>query len=53
MYERFIDQGWTSKLARELHDELAPRMVKMVTISGHLALLEAGLVQPAYETVEQ
>lgn len=48
MYERFYDQGWTSKLARDLHDELAPKMVKIVTIAWHLALLEAGLVRPVY-----
>lgn len=47
MYERFYDQGWTSKLAREVHDELAPKMVKIVTIAWHLALQDAEQLQPA------
>ena len=52
MYERFYDNGWTSKLARDMHDELAPRMVKTVTLAWHLALQEAGHPQlaPAYIT---
>lgn len=51
MYERFYEQGWTSKLARDMHDELAPRMVKTVTIAWHLALLEAGVREAAYEPI--
>ena len=41
MYERFYDNGWTSKLAQDIRDELAPRMVKMITIAWHLALQAA------------
>jgi len=41
MYERFYDTGWTSKLAQEVRDELAPRMVKVITVAWHLALIEA------------
>jgi hypothetical protein len=41
MYERFYDSGWTSRLAQEVRDELAPRMVKIITVAWHLALLEA------------
>lgn len=51
MYERFYDTGWTSKLASEVRDELAPRMVKVITIAWHLALLDAGLSEPALETI--
>lgn len=40
MYERFYEHGWTHKLAQEIRDELAPRMVKTITIAWHLALLE-------------
>ncbi len=40
MYERFYETGWTSKLAREVRDELAPRMVKIITVAWHLALRE-------------
>jgi hypothetical protein len=53
MYERFYDQGWTSKLAREIHDELAPRLVKIVTIAWHLALIEAGQAQPVFAEADQ
>jgi hypothetical protein len=53
MYERFYDHGWTSKLAREIHDELAPKMVNTVTVAWHLALIEAGVSEPAYETVTE
>ena len=41
MYERFYEAGWTTKLAQEVRDELAPRMVKMITIAWHSALLES------------
>lgn len=52
MYERFYDNGWTAKLAREIHDELAPKMVCIVTLAWHLALLEAGVVMPEYVSSE-
>jgi hypothetical protein len=51
MYERFYDHGWTSKLAREVHDELAPRLVKIVAIAWHLALIEAGVEERELRTV--
>ncbi len=41
MYERFYETGWNSKLAQEIRDELAPRMVKTVTLAWHSALEEA------------
>jgi hypothetical protein len=46
MYERFYENGWTSKLARDMHDELAPRMVKVVTLAWHLALQESKVLEP-------
>lgn len=45
MYERFYQHGWTSKLTRDVRRELAPRMVKMVTLAWYAALCDAGLVQ--------
>ena len=51
MYERFYDHGWTSKLAREVHDELAPRLVKTVAIAWHLALVEAGADARELQTI--
>jgi hypothetical protein len=52
MYERFYEHGWTSKLAREMHDELAPRTVKIITLAWHLALQEAKGPELAPVTVE-
>jgi hypothetical protein len=51
MYDRFCDTGWTNKLAREVRDELAPRMVKMITLAWHLALESAA--QPELATVTE
>ena len=45
MYERFYDSGWTTKLAQEVRDELAPRMVKIITVAWHLALRDAELTR--------
>ena len=41
MYERFYETGWNTKLAQEIRDELAPRMIKTVTLAWHAALTEA------------
>ena len=46
MYERFYDHGWTSKLARDLHDEMVPRMEKLIAIAWHLALRDAYSMEP-------
>lgn len=41
MYERYYRLGWTKKLNREVRRELAPRIVKMVTLAWYLAVQEA------------
>ncbi|HSH18597.1 MAG TPA: hypothetical protein VK978_04395 [Candidatus Saccharimonadales bacterium] len=41
MYERFYQKGWTQKLSRDIRKELAPRMVKMVTLAWYAAVQEA------------
>lgn len=41
IYERFIARGWTQPLCRDVRRELAPRMVKMVTLAWYAAALEA------------
>lgn len=41
MYERFYETGWNAKLAGEIRDELAPKMIKTVTLAWHQALREA------------
>jgi len=48
MYKRYMDRGWTQKLSRDIRRELAPRMVRMVTLAWYAALCDAGLVpEPA------
>lgn len=44
MYERFIKKGWTARLSRDIRRELAPRMVRMVTVAWYAALCDAGLI---------
>lgn len=44
LYERFISRGWTQALCSDVRKELAPRMVKMVTLSWYAAAYEAGRV---------
>jgi hypothetical protein len=41
MYERFYRKGWTPSLSLDIRRELAPRMVKIVTLAWFCALKEA------------
>lgn len=41
MFHRFYRLGWTKKLAREVRQELAPQLVKTVTLAWYLAVLQA------------
>jgi hypothetical protein len=41
MYERFYKKGWTPALALDVRREIAPRMVKIVTLAWFCALKEA------------
>jgi len=41
MYERFYRKGWTPSLSLDIRRELAPRMVKVVTLAWFNALKEA------------
>lgn len=43
MYERFLRQGWTLKLTREVRKELAPRIVQTIAILWLLAIDESGI----------
>lgn len=43
MYERYLRQGWTPKLMRDIRRDLAPRMVKMVTLAWFAAVTEANV----------
>lgn len=42
MYERFLRRGWSMKLVREIRNELAPRIVRSITVAWVLALDESG-----------
>jgi hypothetical protein len=42
LYGRFYTRGWTQKLARDLRREMAPRMVKIITLAWYAASLQAG-----------
>jgi hypothetical protein len=41
LYARFYDRGWTQHLSRDIRRELAPRMVRMVTLAWYSAAREA------------
>ncbi|HEX5744533.1 MAG TPA: hypothetical protein VFX84_03750 [Candidatus Saccharimonadales bacterium] len=41
LYDRFIVGGWTPRLARQVRNEMAPRMVKMITLAWYCAYMEA------------
>ncbi len=41
IYERFCKLGWTQSVARDVKKELAPRMVKTVTLAWYSAVQEA------------
>jgi hypothetical protein len=42
LYDTFYDYGWTAKLARQIRQELAPTLVRAVTIVWFSAAREAG-----------
>jgi hypothetical protein len=41
LYDRFYVAGWTRSLSRDVRQQLAPRMVRMVTLAWYAASLEA------------
>jgi hypothetical protein len=41
IYDRFCVLGWTQSISRDVRREMAPRMVKMVTLAWYAACLEA------------
>lgn len=41
IYERFILKGWTASVSRDVRHELAPRMVKMITLAWYAACRQA------------
>lgn len=45
MYDRFCSRGWTIKLARDVRNELAPTIIKTVTLAWYSAMRDAGLLR--------
>lgn len=41
LYDRFMAGGWTVRLTRQVRKEMAPRMVKMITLAWYCAYMEA------------
>lgn len=41
LYDRFIAGGWTLRLTRQVRRQLAPRMVRMITLAWYAAYWEA------------
>lgn len=41
LYDRFIAGGWTLRLTRQVRKQLAPRMVRMITLAWYAAFCEA------------
>lgn len=41
MYERYLRRGWSTKLAREIRQELAPRIVRSIVVAWILAIDES------------
>lgn len=46
LYELFYKSGWTPRLAYQVRQQLAPRIVRTVTLAWYLALLEAKQLKP-------
>jgi hypothetical protein len=45
MYERFLKRGWTPRLIRDVRNELAPIMMKTVSLVWYSAMRDAGLLR--------
>lgn len=43
MFESYLKDGWTSKLSRQTREELAPLMVRTITLLWYMAAQEAGI----------
>lgn len=50
MYETFIKRGWTSRLARQTRQELAPLIVKVVALAWYEAAWQAHTKKAGYGT---
>ena len=44
MYERFLKNGWSPRLIRDIRNELGPTIIKTVTLVWYSAMRDAGLL---------
>jgi hypothetical protein len=44
LYDRFYIKGWTRELSQDIRQQLAPRMVKMITLAWYEASIEASKI---------
>jgi hypothetical protein len=47
LYQRFYALGWTQSVSRDVRKELAPRMIRMITLAWYAASQEAAGRRPA------
>ncbi len=45
MYDRFHEKGWTTKLVRDVRNELGPTIIKTVCMFWYSAMRDAGLLR--------
>ncbi len=45
MYHRYAEKGWSPKLMLDIRHQLAPQMVRIVTLAWYGALVEAGILE--------
>ncbi len=50
MYDMYYQRGWTPKLAYQVRHKLGPAIVQTVTLTWYSALIEAGIIEPNYES---
>ncbi len=45
MYDRFHEKGWTTKLVRDVRNELGPTIIKTVCMFWYSAMRDSGLLK--------
>ena len=53
MYNLYYNKGWTPKLAYQIRHKLGPSIVQTVTLAWYSALIEAGVIEPNYESYKR
>ncbi|MGH9856748.1 MAG: hypothetical protein ACRD4B_02790, partial [Acidobacteriota bacterium] len=45
MYQRYLEKGWSPKLAYDVRHSLGPKIIQNVTLAWYLALIESGKIE--------